>query len=109
MEAKSSSSNNIKQFKTYIMKNTRFDLPDYYRPLQEVGHGSYGVVCSAMDNRTNDHVAVKKMINPFEFPQVAKYICREIKLLRFFKNTNIIGIKDILNPISKNLMHDVNF
>lgn len=65
------------------------------------------MVCCANDIRTNQPVAIKKMNSPFTLLQVAKYVCREIKLLRFFKHNNIIGLKDILNPVSKAHMQDV--
>ncbi len=52
-------------------------------------------------------MAIKKIANPFSTTTNAKNLCREIKLMRFFKHMNIVGLKDILNPVSTNLIQDV--
>jgi serine/threonine protein kinase len=51
-----------------------------------VGKGSYGVVCSAVDNFTGEKVAIKKIHNVFEHVSDATRILREIKLLRLLKH-----------------------
>jgi serine/threonine protein kinase len=51
-----------------------------------IGKGSYGVVCSAVDNYTGEKVAIKKINNVFEHVSDATRILREIKLLRLLKH-----------------------
>lgn len=51
-----------------------------------IGKGSYGVVCSAIDNFTGEKVAIKKINNVFEHVSDATRILREIKLLRLLKH-----------------------
>ena len=55
--------------------------------LKEViGKGSYGVVCSAVDTKTNEKVAIKKINNVFDHVSDATRILREIKLLRLLRH-----------------------
>lgn len=55
--------------------------------MQEViGKGSYGVVCSAVDSKTGEKVAIKKINNVFDHVSDATRILREIKLLRLLRH-----------------------
>ena len=55
--------------------------------MQEViGKGSYGVVCSAVDTKTGEKVAIKKINNVFDHVSDATRILREIKLLRLLRH-----------------------
>jgi serine/threonine protein kinase len=71
------------------------DLKDFFTDCGEanrytikevIGKGSYGVVCSAVDNYTGEKVAIKKINNVFEHVSDATRILREIKLLRLLKH-----------------------
>lgn len=57
-----------------------------YSIKEVIGKGSYGVVCSAIDNFTGEKVAIKKINNVFEHVSDATRILREIKLLRLLKH-----------------------
>jgi len=79
--------------------NVKFDIDDVeYQPLENIGIGAYGVVCSAVCRKTNDRVAIKKIPNVFELKDAAKRTYREIKILKHFKHDNIIHIRQILRP-----------
>ena len=79
--------------------NVKFDLENtYYKPLENIGIGAYGVVCSAIHEKTNDKVAIKKIPNVFEALTITKRTYREIKILKHFKHDNIISIREILKP-----------
>lgn len=67
-----------------------------YHAMGAIGSGAYGVVCAALDKKTKEKVAIKKIPNAMEMSVIAKRTYREIKILRHFKHENIIGIKDIL-------------
>ena len=69
-----------------------------YIPIENIGSGAYGVVCSAIHKKTNDKVAIKKTPNIFQHMQLATRTYREIKILRHFKHDNIISIREILTP-----------
>ncbi|KAF5310982.1 hypothetical protein D9619_008277 [Psilocybe cf. subviscida] len=79
------------------------DLPDTflqgtnYQPVDVIGEGAYGIVCSAIHIPTQRKVAIKR-ISPFEHSMFCLRTLREIKLLRHFRHENIIAILDILRP-----------
>ena len=56
-------------------------MPAKYEYIKQVGHGAYGVVCSAYDHSRRSKVAIKKVPKAFEDLIDAKRIVREIKLL----------------------------
>ncbi|MEW5298717.1 MAG: hypothetical protein WDW36_001806 [Sanguina aurantia] len=69
-----------------------------YTIREVIGKGSYGTVCSAVDNYTGEKVAIKKITNVFEHVSDATRILREIKLLRLLKHPDIVEIKHIMLP-----------
>ncbi|KAK3084737.1 hypothetical protein FSP39_018160 [Pinctada imbricata] len=77
----------------------KFDLEGTnYLPIENIGIGAYGVVCSAVHNKSKDRVAIKKIPDIFDDRRVATRTYREIKILKHFKHDNIIAIRDILKP-----------
>lgn len=56
-------------------------VEDKYEYIKQIGHGAYGVVCSAYDHKSKTKVAIKKVPKAFEDLIDAKRIVREIKLL----------------------------
>lgn len=73
-----------------------FDVHLRYKPIECIGAGAYGVVCSAIDNRTGCRVAIKKISKVFDNLILAKRTYRELKILRHFKHDNIIAIREVL-------------
>ena len=49
------------------------------------------------------HVAIKKIVNPFEVLTTAKRTLRELKLLLHFKHDNIVGIRNIVQSNQQSL------
>lgn len=78
-----------------------------YSIKEVIGKGSYGVVCSAIDNYTREKVAIKKIKNVFEHVSDAQRILREIKLLRLLKHPDIVEIKHIMLPPSARDFKDI--
>jgi len=70
-----------------------------YTPIRPIGHGSYGVVISAVDELTGEKVAIKKIPRAFEDPLHAKRMLREIKLMKAFSHDNVSDIDAFLNSI----------
>jgi len=62
---------------------------------------------SAEDLRTGEKVAIKKITNPFGQATDTKRLLREIKLQSFFKHENVLAIRDIMRPPSKDQFKDV--
>lgn len=66
--------------------SSRLQRAPRYKLNEVIGKGSYGVVCSAIDQYTGEKVAIKKINNVFEHVSDATRILREIKLLRLLKH-----------------------
>lgn len=60
-----------------------------------MGSGAYGVVYAAIDTKTKEKVAIKKL-NKLEDIVDAKRILREIRILRSLKNENILQLVNII-------------
>ena len=88
--------------KTYTIKDKNFEVKfvvdERYKLLENIGCGAYGIVCSALDTKTNNKVAIKKIPKALEVLTIAKRTYRELKILKHFKHDNIISIRDILKP-----------
>ena len=65
---------------------TEYGESNRYSIKEVIGKGSYGVVCSAVDTKTGERVAIKKINNVFEHVSDATRILREIKLLRLLRH-----------------------
>ncbi|CAH1802119.1 unnamed protein product [Owenia fusiformis] len=78
-----------------------------YEPIENIGIGAYGVVCSAKHKKTKERVAIKKIPSIFDNIIIAKRTYREIRILRHFKHDNIIGVRDLLKPDDTNIFKDV--
>lgn len=65
---------------------TEYGEANRYQIKEVIGKGSYGVVCSALDNKTGEKVAIKKINNVFDHVSDATRILREIKLLRLLRH-----------------------
>lgn len=86
---------------------TDYGEANRYSIKEVIGKGSYGVVCSAIDNFTGEKVAIKKINNVFEHVSDATRILREIKLLRLLKHPDIVEIKHIMLPPSPRDFKDI--
>ncbi|MCQ2821482.1 MAG: mitogen-activated protein kinase [archaeon] len=69
---------------------------DKYTPKKMLGSGSYGQVVEAEDKATGRLVAIKRVPGLFEDLIDTKRVLREITLLRFMKNENIVELLDIV-------------
>ncbi|XP_057796122.1 mitogen-activated protein kinase 20-like isoform X1 [Salvia miltiorrhiza] len=78
-----------------------------YKIQEVVGKGSYGVVCSAIDTRTGEKVAIKKIHDIFEHISDAARILREVKLLRLLRHPDVVEIKHIMLPPSRREFKDI--
>ncbi|PKI36887.1 hypothetical protein CRG98_042729 [Punica granatum] len=65
----------------YSVCNHVFEMDAKYKPLKPLGAGAYGVVCSALDKKTNKKVAVKKISKLFEDHTTAVRTLREMAIL----------------------------
>ncbi|KAJ3498138.1 hypothetical protein NLG97_g1362 [Lecanicillium saksenae] len=85
--------------KAFKVFNQEFIVEDRYTVTKELGQGAYGIVCAAVDNASNEGVAVKKITNIFSKKILAKRALREIKLLQHFRgHRNITCLYDMDIP-----------
>ena len=85
--------NHDSKYTVYGVANTGFEVEKRYEILEHFGQGAYGVVCSALDTKTNRLVAIKKIENILEHKTVMKRTLREIILLRLFREHENVWVR----------------
>ncbi|KVI00401.1 Protein kinase, ATP binding site-containing protein [Cynara cardunculus var. scolymus] len=96
------------RFIQYNIFGNIFEVTAKYKPpIMPIGKGAYGIVCSALNSETNEHVAIKKIANAFDNKIDAKRTLREIKLLRHMDHENVVAIRDIIPPPERMSFNDV--
>ncbi|KAI0516141.1 hypothetical protein KFK09_008813 [Dendrobium nobile] len=86
---------------------TEYGEASQYEIIEVIGRGSYGIVGSAVDTKTGEKVAIKKINDVFEHVSDATRILREIKLLRLLRHPDIVEIKHIMLPPSRREFRDI--
>ncbi|XP_066479357.1 mitogen-activated protein kinase 13 [Tiliqua scincoides] len=84
-----------KGFYKQEVNKTVWELPRRYTSINPVGSGAYGSVCSAIDKKTGEKVAIKKLCRPFQSEIFAKRAYRELTLLKHMQHENVIGLLDV--------------
>lgn len=84
-----------------------FLLDERYQIQDTLGSGAYGVVVSARDTRTGEVLAIKKIEKAFEHSTYTKRTLRELKIMRLLEHENIIRIKSIQLPKSREEFDDI--
>uniref|UniRef100_UPI00398F38B2 mitogen-activated protein kinase 14A n=1 Tax=Pristiophorus japonicus TaxID=55135 RepID=UPI00398F38B2 len=87
-----------KGFHSQEINKTRWEVPVRYTDLIPIGSGAYGSVCSAIDQKTGEKVAVKKLHRPFQSLTHAKRAYRELRLLKHNKQENVICLLNVFSP-----------
>jgi len=88
---------------------TKFEIDKKYEIIDPIGSGAYGVVVAAKDTSIGEGgeegesnlVAIKKIVKAFEHRVFALRTCRELKIQRLLDHENVLGIKRILKPRSR--------
>uniref|UniRef100_A0AAQ4RQR9 mitogen-activated protein kinase n=1 Tax=Gasterosteus aculeatus aculeatus TaxID=481459 RepID=A0AAQ4RQR9_GASAC len=80
------------------INNTAWEVPEKYTRLKQIGTGAYGSVCSAINEKTKEKVAIKKLHRPFQSEIFAKRAYRELRLLKHMKHENVRRLN--LTPLS---------
>lgn len=87
--------NEGRAFRSYVVANTRLEVPMRYEPVRPIGQGAYGLVISAKDTFTGADVAIKKISRVFSHATDTRRTLRETKLLRYFRHENILDVTDL--------------
>mmetsp|Transcript_21929 Transcript_21929/g.36329 ORF Transcript_21929/g.36329 Transcript_21929/m.36329 type:complete len:353 (+) Transcript_21929:170-1228(+) len=93
--------------RSFMVSGNRFDVDERYQLVKPLGHGAYGVVCAAKDDKSGENLAIKKVVKAFDDPTDAKRTLREIRLLSHLNHENVIKLKDIMKPESREFFDDV--
>ncbi|KAK4790258.1 hypothetical protein SAY86_017562 [Trapa natans] len=93
--------------KCYSVCGSFFEIDRDYIPTNLIGMGSYGIVCSAVNERTGAKIAIKKIFDVFENPTTARRALREMMILRQLKHENLIELRDVMAPSLKTKFNDV--
>ncbi|CUF84210.1 mitogen-activated protein kinase, putative [Bodo saltans] len=87
--------------KVYRVRGGPFEIDDHYSVTTVVGHGAYGVVCAALDERTGREVAIKRIGRIFDDLVDGRRILREITILRLLRESkcrNVLQLHRVLRP-----------
>ncbi|XP_054464510.1 STKc_p38 domain-containing protein [Anoplopoma fimbria] len=98
MEAPLKDSSVRQGFHRLEVQKTTWDVPQRYAALRSIGSGAYGTVCSAVEQKTKEKVAIKKLYRPFQSLIHAKRAYRELRLLRHIQHENVICLLDVFTP-----------
>lgn len=70
---------------------------EIYRKVEKIGEGTYGVVYKAIDTRTGELVAMKKIRTEAEEEGVPSTTIREIAFLKELQHPNVVCLRDVLH------------
>uniref|UniRef100_A0A667X164 Mitogen-activated protein kinase 4 n=1 Tax=Myripristis murdjan TaxID=586833 RepID=A0A667X164_9TELE len=81
-----------------------FDLGGHFVDLRPLGTGVTGLVLSAVDQRTGQRVAVKKLV--MRDTVSVKHALREVKITRRLLHENVVRVHEVLAPYGQPLPRD---
>lgn len=87
----------------YIFDNPFFTSTDVvvsarYTNLQHIGSGRFGAVVRAIDSKTGNRVAIKKIFSAFIDTHSTRRVLRELRLLRYLNHPHIVRLVDVDYP-----------
>ena len=98
----------------YMVLGTRFEIDKKYEIIDPIGSGAYGVVVAAKDTSIekvgegeSNLVAIKKIVKAFEHRVFSLRTYRELKIQRLLDHENVLGIKRILKPKSREGFNEI--
>ncbi|RHY51945.1 hypothetical protein DYB38_005545, partial [Aphanomyces astaci] len=90
----------------FTINGCTFHVDPKYEPLDAIGQGSYGVVCSVLNTVTKEKVAIKKITPMAGDEWDATHTLREIRLMRCLgEHDNIISLKDLTMCVEKDELY----
>jgi len=96
--------------RVYRVRGAEFEVDSRYSVVSIVGQGSYGVVCSAVDDVSGTKVAIKKAIGVFDDLIDGRRLWREISLMRLLREAgcrNILPLHRVMLPQTPATFGDV--
>ncbi|EQC27771.1 CMGC/MAPK protein kinase [Saprolegnia diclina VS20] len=90
----------------FTINGCTFHVEPKYEPLDAIGQGSYGVVCSVLNTTTQEKLAIKKITPMAGDEWDATHTLREIRLMRCLgEHENIISLKDLTMSVEKDELY----
>ena len=83
------------------------DVRKEYTSVKMIGSGAYSVVARAIEERSGQMVAIKRIAEVFYDAQEAKKVLREIRLLRDFAHPNVIRLRALARPSNMETFDDI--
>lgn len=99
-----------------MVVGTRFEIDKRYEIIDPIGSGAYGVVVAAKDvtmpsksdsGDESNLCAIKKIVKAFEHRVFSLRTYRELKIQRLLDHENVLGIKRILMPKSREDFNEI--
>ncbi|KAL3062809.1 hypothetical protein OYC64_002584 [Pagothenia borchgrevinki] len=81
-----------------------FDLGGHFVDLRPLGTGVTGLVLSAVDERTGQRVAIKKLV--MRDAVTVKHALREVKITHRLLHENVVSVHEVLAPYGRPLPRD---
>ncbi|XP_029492985.2 mitogen-activated protein kinase 4 [Oncorhynchus nerka] len=81
-----------------------FDLGGHFIDPRPLGSGTTGLVLSAVDKRSGQRVAVKKLV--MRDAVSVKHALREVKITRRLQHENVVRVHEVLGPYGHPLPRD---
>eukprot|EP00746_Dinoflagellata_sp_MGD_P140277 gnl/MRDRNA2_/MRDRNA2_73557_c0_seq1.p1 gnl/MRDRNA2_/MRDRNA2_73557_c0~~gnl/MRDRNA2_/MRDRNA2_73557_c0_seq1.p1 ORF type:complete len:717 (+),score=122.69 gnl/MRDRNA2_/MRDRNA2_73557_c0_seq1:84-2234(+) len=91
----------------FMVHGTTFEICDRFTDFEPIGQGASGVVCAAFDKEKEQRVAIKKIESIFHDKFVAKSTLRELRILRHLKHENLVDLRMIFMPGTKEDFNDI--
>ncbi len=85
----------------YILFKLMNNKKEKYEKIEKIGEGTYGVVYKAVDNKSNEFVALKKIRLVAEEEGIPSTAIREISLLKELVHVNIVRLIDVMHTVKK--------
>ncbi|CAK4509027.1 unnamed protein product [Aphanomyces euteiches] len=96
----------VKHENGFTINGCTFHVDKKYDPIDAIGQGSYGVVCSVLNTATKEKVAIKKITPMAGDEWDATHTLREIRLMRCLgEHENIISLKDLTMCVEKDELY----
>ncbi|KAG8342776.1 Protein tyrosine kinase Protein kinase domain [Trypanosoma vivax] len=91
----------------YLVQGQPFEVSKHFKLIKHIGSGSYGSVCSALDENSGERVAIKKIPRVFSDLKEGKRILREMDILTTLRHCNLIRLREFIRPENKDAFSDI--
>ncbi|CCD12918.1 unnamed protein product [Trypanosoma congolense IL3000] len=93
--------------RVYFVQGQTFEVSRSHRLMKFIGSGSYGSVCSAIDEDSGERIAIKRIPRVFSDLREGKRILREMDILTSLHHTNLIRLRQFIRPCQKDDFSDI--